>query len=111
MDKRKYPFSMFLMGTILNLIKLRYCFIPVIILFILCWIKEYISIMIPFATLGCLLFIAIFQQFRIRKGLLSGCGKEENRELLDKMFADNSKGYSNVIDAVDEIIRNQKRDF
>lgn len=110
MNKRKYPTSMFIMGTILNLIKIWYCFIAVIIVFIICRIKPAVPITLPFVMIGILILIAIFQQFRNRKVLLSDCGNEENNESLDKMFADNSKGYKNVKDAVDELIKNYEND-
>jgi hypothetical protein len=50
--------------------------------------------------------LAIMQQFRNRKILLSNFENEETDEMFDKMFADNSKGYKNVIVTVNEIIKN-----
>lgn len=111
MNKRKYPISMFIMGTILNLFKLWQCFIVVIILFIICRVKPALPITIPIVMTGILILIAMLQQFRARKILLSPAENKEADELLDKMFADNSKGYKNVTDAVDEVMKNYEIDI
>lgn len=111
MNKRKYPFSMFFMGTILNLIRLWSGFIIVIILFIICTVNPIVPIAIPIALTGLLVLIAIIQQYRNRKIMLSHFNNDETNELLDKMFADNSKGYKNITDAVDEIIKNHESDI
>jgi hypothetical protein len=73
-------------------------------------VNPIVSITIPVLFLGILVLIAIMQQFRNRKILLSNFENEETDKLLDKMFADNSKGYKNVTDTVDEIIKNYESD-
>lgn len=98
------------MGTILNLIRLWQCFIVVIILCIIRLVNPIVPIAIPIVFIGILVLIAIMQQFRNRKILLSHFENEETNELLDKMFVDNSKGYKNVTDAVNEIIKNYESD-
>jgi len=95
MNKRKYPFSLFVMGTFLNLIRLWLGFIVVIILLIICLVNP---------------IVPIIKQLRDKNILLSHFDNEETDELLDKMFADNSKGYKNVTDAVDEIIKSYQSD-
>jgi hypothetical protein len=64
-------------------------------------VNPFVSITIPVLFLGILVLIAIMQQFRNRKILLSNFENEETDKLLDKMFADNSKGYKNVTDTVE----------
>lgn len=110
MKKRKYPLNMFFMGTILNLIRLWPYFIVVIILYIICLINPIVPIAIPILFLVILVLIAVMQQLRNRKILLSNYKNEETDELLDKMFTDNSKGYKNVTDTVNEIIKNYEND-
>ncbi len=110
MSKRKYPFSMFCMGTILNLFKMWPCFIVVIIVAIICLVKPVIPIAIPLVLLGILVLTAIIKQYKNKKILLSHFEDKKADELLDKMFSNNSKGYKNVTDAVDDIINNYKND-
>lgn len=105
MNKRKYPFSMFCMGTILNLIKLWPYYIVAIIFSIIHLFNPIVPIEIPILLIGISIIIAMLQEFRQIKILLSHFEDEETNDLLDKMFSDNSKGYKNVIEAVDEIIK------
>lgn len=108
MSKRKYPFSMFCIGTILNLFRMWPYFIIVLIAAIICLVNPVIPIAIPFVLLGLLILIAILQQYKNKKILLSRFEDEKTDELLDKMFPNNAKGYKNVTDAVDDIINNKK---
>jgi hypothetical protein len=70
-----------------------------------------VPIVIPNVLIVFLVLIAIIQQFRNKKVMLSHYENEETSELLDKMFADNFKGYKNVTTAVDEIIKNHENDL
>jgi hypothetical protein len=106
MNKRRYPFSMFCMGTILNLIKMWPLLIAIVVLGIICLVSPVVPIFIPIVLAGILVVTAILQQLGYMKILLSHFEDEETNDLFDKMFMDNSKGYKNVTDTVNEIIKN-----
>lgn len=101
---------MFFMGTILNLMKLWPYFIVVVLLGIICLIFPVVPIVIPILFIGILVLVVVVQQYKNRKTLLSRYDDENTNELLDKMFANNSRGYGNVTDAVNEIIKEHQND-
>ena len=84
MKKRKYPMSVFIMGTILNLFRMWYGFVPVIISFIVCMVEPSVSIMIPLGILGIMIAIAVIQQLKNRKILLLFDGDEKLMNCLIK---------------------------
>ena len=108
--KRKYPASLFVMGVFLELFRLRLILLLVVLLLTAgIFIPD-----IPLAVSGLLfvvcLTIAIFKQIRQRNTITTMNPHAEANDLLNKMFADNDKGYRNVIDAVDEIIKRNDLD-
>jgi hypothetical protein len=99
-------FSEKIKGTILNLIKMWPLLIAIVVLGIICLFSPVVPIFIPIVLAGILVVTAILQQLGYMKILLSHFKDEETNDLLDKMFMDNSKGYKNVTDTVNEIIKN-----
>ena len=108
--KRKYSASMFIMGTILELIKLRSLLLVTLILLIASFFIEPLPALVSFLIFATCVVIAIVKQIGQRNAILTMNPNEEASNLLDKMFADNDKGYRNVIDAVDEIIEQYNSD-
>lgn len=105
--KRKYPMSMFAMGVILNLIKSWYFLIVIFLFSIISIISHNASFVLPLAVTIVWLLYAFITQLRHRKAVLRKSENESLNELYDKMFADNQKGYRNIIDTVDDIIKDQ----
>ena len=103
--KRKYPWSMFFMDVIIFLLKTWYASIVIIFIFIL----RLIMLDIPLAIVPILVIVwvilAITRAVIHKNALLNMNPNEETNALLDKMFANNDKGYKNVVEAVDEIIK------
>jgi len=104
MGKRKYPVSMFIMGVVLNLIKSWYVFILVIISFLTCIFFYRALVIVPVVLIFVWFTVAIIKQLQYGKAALNFNGDEETNALFNKMFADNSRGYENVIDIVAESI-------
>ena len=63
-----------------------------------------IPIIIPIILLTAWFFFDLLAQFKNRKIMLNMNENKETTELLDKISANNNKGYKNTIDAVSEII-------
>lgn len=109
MLKRKYPSSLFIMGIFLNLLKTWYILLLAIFLLIAVFIGE-MSILVPVAILVVWIVVAIVVQLRYRKIALTLSPNENVNDIFDSMFADNDKGYRNVIDTINDIIDKDKPD-
>ena len=107
--KRKYPSSLFIMGIFLNLLKTWYILLLAIFLLIAVFIGE-MSILVPVAILVVWIVVAIVVQLRYRKIALTLSPNENVNDIFDSMFADNDKGYRNVIDTINDIIDKDKPD-
>ena len=108
MNKRKYPWSMFITGIIIYLIKTWY--LPVLTL-ILILVRLFIfDIFILIALIPLIIWIlwAILRQVLDSKAIIN---MKPDDDMLNKMFADNNKGYKNVIESVEEIIEKNINDF
>ena len=92
------------MDVIIFLLKTWY--VPIVIIFIL--ILRLIMPDIPIVIVPILgtvwIMSAITKAIIHKNALLNMSPNEETNALLDKMFANNDKGYKNVIEAVNEII-------
>ena len=95
------------MGVVLNLVKSWYLIIVILLLSLIIIVFHYFSPIIPLAFAVVWLLFAIIKQLWYRKVSLKKSEDKNVNELFDKMFADNQKGYKNVVDTVDEIIKNQ----
>jgi len=102
--KRKYPTSMFIMGIIIELFKMRMLLLVAVIFLLAQFFIEQIPILAPLLIFAVCIVIAIFRQIKQRNAMLTMNPNAETNDLINKMFADNDKGYKNIIDAVDEII-------
>lgn len=107
MNRGKYPLSMSVMGTVIFLAKTWYVLILVAFLFIANLIFADFPTYIFGVIIAIWVLVAIVRQIISQRELLSMNSNEDLTDLLDKMFADNGKGYKNVIDTVDEIISKQ----
>ena len=104
MNHRKYPLSMFMMGVVLELVRLWYVLAVALLLFLISLFVPAMPIVIPVLLLFVWMVWAILKQLKNKKEVLNMNVDEETNALLDKMFTDNHGGYQNVIDAVSEII-------
>jgi len=102
---RKYPMSMFLFGVINNLITKWYIILLAIVVLLLRIPLPGIPVFVPFIILGILLIYAVIEQTWYRKAVLNLHGESVD-EFLDQAFADNGKGFRNIINAVDVKIHN-----
>jgi len=112
MNKRKYPIGMFIMGVVLKLFLNKWRLLVFGLALLLAVARIFfpiIPIVIPLALLFIWLASAIVSMLIDRKTVLDIKDNGEGVS-LDKMFADNNKGYRNVIDTVNEYIDNQKHD-
>ena len=107
MSKRKYPLSMTIMGTVIFLVQTWYALIFAVILFIASLIFPDFPMFIIITLIGAWVLVAIIRQLISQRELLRMNPNKEAAELLDKMFADNGKGYKNVTDTVYEEIHKQ----
>lgn len=96
------------MGMFLELLRKWAIIIAIISLFVIRLVIPAMPIAIPLIFLTALLAFATIKQLKHRKTILNMNLNEDANELLDKMFADNKKGYRNVIDTVNEIIEENK---
>jgi len=108
--KRKYPTSMFIMGMIIELFKMRMILLIAAILLLAQFFIEQLPILAPILIFAACIVIAIFKQIKQRNAMLTMNPNDETNDLINKMFADNDKGYINIIDAVDEIIERNNPD-
>jgi len=97
------------MGIFLNLLKTWYILLLAIFLLIAVFIGE-MSILVPVAILVVWIVVAIVVQLRYRKIALTLSPNENVNDIFDSMFADNDKGYRNVIDTINDIIDKDKPD-
>ena len=106
---RKYPLSLFIMGTLLELIKAWYILALILLLIILRAFYSKIPVFILVALFAVWFALAVFRQIRNRKILINtDSTDEETNDLIDKMFKDNGRGYKNVVDAVNEVIEKNR---
>jgi len=108
--KRKYPTSMFITGIVIELFKMRIVLLIAIILLFAQFFIEQISILIPLIIFAICIVVAIFKQMKQRNAILTMNPNDEANDLINKMFADNNRGYRNIIDAVDDIIEQNNSD-
>jgi len=108
--KRKYPASMFIMGVIIELFRLRLQLLVAVILLIASFFIEQLPVLTSFLIFAVCVVVAIVKQMRQRKAILTMNPNHNANDLLDKMFADNDNGYRNVIDAVNEVIEQHNSD-
>jgi|GEM_PF-1873246 len=103
--QRKYPYSMFFGGIMINLIRFRFILLPALILFI-GWIATpyiqgewvIIALIIPFMW-------SVIYQYIIVKNCLEMLPGDEG---IDAMFADNGRVYKNIIDVTQDIIAGRR---
>lgn len=107
MNNRNYPVSMFVMGIILNSLKLWWL-LAISILFFTIKLFTPLPSIIPYVILIIWLIIAVIKQFGYTNIMLESTDNEEFNILKDKMFTNKQTGYKNVIDAVNEIIDKSK---
>ena len=108
--KRKYPTSMFIMGIVIELFKMRIVLLIAIILLLAQFFIEQIPALIPLLIFAICIIVAILKQMKQRNAILTMNPNDEANDLINKMFADNNRGYRNIIDAVDEIIEQNNSD-
>jgi len=108
--KRKYPTSMFIMGIVIELFKMRIVLLIAIILLLAQFFIEQIPALIPLLVFAICIIVAILKQMKQRNAILTMNPNDEANDLINKMFADNNRGYRNIIDAVDEIIEQNNSD-
>ena len=109
---RKYPLSVFIMGIIFKLVidkRGRLLLGLTVLLFILRVFINGIHIIFPLMLLTVWLVAAIVSMLHDVKIVLT---MEDNGKgvSIDKMFADNDKGYRNAVDTVNEYISAKKND-
>ena len=89
------------MGIVFRLIKKWYILMIVVMLFFARAFFPSITPLLPLSILVIWLLIAIIAQLIDRNVLLK---MKPDDELLNDMFADNDRGYKNIIDAVQKAI-------
>jgi len=105
--KRKYPTGLVIMGMIINMIKGWP--IPALAMVLLA-ARLFLSNIPLWLVLGILLVWvgwALLNSLKVRYEMLK---MRPGDEMLDKMFADNDKGYRNIIDTIEEIIKKEMGD-
>jgi hypothetical protein len=95
------------MGVVIELLKMRMILLVAIILLIAQIFIEPLPAFVPILIFAACFAVALFNQIKQRNAILTMNPHDEANDLLNKMFADNDKGYKNVIDAVDEIIERE----
>jgi hypothetical protein len=106
--ERKYPTSMFIVGFLIYLLRMRIFLLLAIIMLVVQFFIPRVPVELPLAILvGCII-VALVRQISDKNALMTMNPNPETSELLDKMFADNNKGARNITDAVDEIIARQE---
>jgi len=105
MKRRKYPLILFVMGIIIELFRKWFILIP---LMVLLFFPAVITITIPILLLIALVSFAVTKTLKYRKTILNAEPNKEASDMLDEIFADNNKGYKNIIEVVDELIDKRK---
>ena len=105
--KRKYPWSMFITGIIIYLIKTWYLPVLTILLTLIRLFIFDMFVWIVFIPLIIWIIWALSKQIYYSKAIIN---MNPDDDLLNKMFADNGMGYKNVIESVNEIVNNQIND-
>ena len=96
---------MFVMGFLLELMKRFPLLLLAVVLFITHIFVPELPLFVPLLILGIWFAWAFIAEMKIRARVLTIDANPSSNELLDKMFADNGKGYRNSVDAVNEIVR------
>ena len=84
--KRKYPFSMFVISVIINIIKLWYIIVAAAILFIIGYYFCFACMIIAIVLTAAVLIIAIAKQTAVVRTIKSDSENEKFNNLLDEMF-------------------------
>jgi len=99
--------SIFIMGIFIWLYTRWYILLLAILVFILRAFIPNIPIAIPLILLAIWIVWAIITSLKNRSSVLN---MDSNDDLINKMLADNDKGYRNIVDAVNEVIDKNKTD-